>query len=66
MRAELLLLPHIEGAVMGAFERNILQVIVLMLENRSFDHMLGFLKTPNGLTGNESNDGVVVSNDAAR
>ena len=51
---------------MGAFERNILQVIVLMLENRSFDHMLGFLKTPNGLTGNESNDGVVVSNDAAR
>ena len=50
---------------MGAFERNILQVIVLMLENRSFDHMLGFLKTPNGLTGNESNDGVVVSNDAA-
>lgn len=37
--------------------------VVLMLENRSFDHMLGFLKTANpaidGLTGTESNpDGV--------
>jgi phospholipase C len=34
-------------------------LIVLMLENRSFDHMLGFLKAPNypieGLTGNETN-----------
>jgi phospholipase C len=34
-------------------------VVVLMLENRSFDHMLGFMKTQdwpiNGLTGNESN-----------
>lgn len=33
-------------------------VVVLMLENRSFDHMLGFLDHPkqfNGLTGTESN-----------
>jgi phospholipase C len=34
-------------------------VIVVMLENRSFDHMLGFLNHPSpnfdGLTGNESN-----------
>ncbi|MEZ4910236.1 MAG: alkaline phosphatase family protein [Saprospiraceae bacterium] len=33
-------------------------IIVLMLENRSFDHLFGFLKHPkkiNGLTGNEFN-----------
>jgi phospholipase C len=32
-------------------------IVVLMMENRSFDHMLGGLKIPgiNGLTGNESN-----------
>jgi phospholipase C len=34
-------------------------IVVLMMENRSFDHMLGGLKTKNpkinGLTGNESN-----------
>jgi phospholipase C len=34
-------------------------VVVLMLENRSFDHMLGYLKTDqypiNGLTGYETN-----------
>jgi phospholipase C len=34
-------------------------VIVLMLENRSFDHMLGFMRSPsyqiNGLTGDETN-----------
>jgi len=34
-------------------------VVVLMLENRSFDHMLGYLKTDqypiNGLTGHETN-----------
>jgi len=34
-------------------------IVVLMLENRSFDHMLGALKAQdpriNGLTGNESN-----------
>lgn len=33
--------------------------VVLMLENRSFDHMLGFLQSPSypieGLTGNETN-----------
>jgi phospholipase C len=50
-------------------------VVVLMLENRSFDHMLGFLKSPDypvdGLTGDETNpssDGgpdVRVSRDAA-
>ena len=34
--------------------------IVLMMENRSFDHMLGFLQSPaypiDGLSGTESND----------
>ncbi len=34
-------------------------IVVLMMENRSFDHMLGFLKSPGypieGLTGTESN-----------
>src|SRR5437763_7134874 len=34
-------------------------IVVLMMENRSFDHMLGSLKADdpriNGLTGNESN-----------
>ncbi|MFL6447111.1 MAG: alkaline phosphatase family protein [Bryobacteraceae bacterium] len=34
-------------------------LVVLMLENRSFDHMLGFMRSPsypiNGLTGSESN-----------
>jgi phospholipase C len=48
-------------------------LVVLMLENRSFDHMLGFLKSDQypieGLNGNESNldaNGVqvTVSNDA--
>jgi phospholipase C len=50
-------------------------LVVLMLENRSFDHMLGFLKRDNsainGLTGNESNPAaletrpdVTVSDDA--
>jgi phospholipase C len=38
---------------------NIEHLIVLMLENRSFDHMLGFLKSPEydieGLAGNEFN-----------
>lgn len=58
---------------MGAFERNIQHIVVLMLENRSFDHMVGFLGTPLGLTGHESNElnlavpgnRVQVSNDAA-
>src|SRR5207302_8440784 len=49
-------------------------LVVLMMENRSFDHMLGFLKSPTyaieGLSGTESNpsaDGgtpVQVSQDA--
>lgn len=38
---------------------NLKHVVVLMMENRSFDHMLGALRTVdqriNGLTGNESN-----------
>src|SRR5947209_6626585 len=38
---------------------DIQHLVVLMLENRSFDHMLGFLRTQsypiNGLTGNEWN-----------
>lgn len=44
---------------------NIDHIVVLMLENRSFDHMLGYLSHPSegrnradvdGLTGNETND----------
>src|SRR5581483_1986966 len=39
--------------------RGIKRFVVLMLENRSFDHLFGFLKTQNakiaGLNGNESN-----------
>src|ERR1051326_5411943 len=38
---------------------NLKHLVVLMMENRSFDHMLGSLKAQdpriNGLTGNESN-----------
>lgn len=38
---------------------NIQHIIVLMLENRSFDHMLGFMDHPNPafgkLTGSETN-----------
>jgi phospholipase C len=38
---------------------NLRHIVVLMMENRSFDHMLGALKAQNplidGLTGNESN-----------
>ena len=46
---------------------NLKHIVVLMMENRSFDHMLGGLKKKfpkiNGLSGNESNpdnDGNVV------
>jgi len=48
-------------------------LVVLMMENRSFDHLLGFLQSPayniNGLQGNETNNDanaapVQVSNDA--
>src|ERR1700687_1401279 len=38
---------------------NLKHIVVLMMENRSFDHMLGALKAKNplinGLTGNETN-----------
>ena len=44
---------------MSAGLDNLKHVVVLMMENRSFDHMLGALKADdpriNGLTGNESN-----------
>jgi phospholipase C len=49
-------------------------VIVLMLENRSYDHMLGYFSNGNGLSGNEFNlvnpsdpgsEKVLVSNQAA-
>lgn len=44
---------------MSAGLDNLKHIVVLMMENRSFDHMLGALKTQdpriNGLTGNESN-----------
>src|SRR5258708_5831890 len=44
---------------MAKLETPIKQIVVLMLENRSFDHMLGYLKHDiseiNGLTGSESN-----------
>jgi len=52
---------------------NLKHVVVLMMENRSFDHMLGFAQSPawaiDGLTGNETNADsagsvVQVSNDA--
>src|SRR5690242_12971242 len=39
--------------------KGIKRLVVLMLENRSFDHLLGYLKSTNpqvmGLTGTESN-----------
>ena len=39
--------------------KEVKHLVVLMLENRSFDHMLGFLKSSSypidGLTGNETN-----------
>jgi phospholipase C len=44
---------------MSAGLDNLKHIVVLMMENRSFDHMLGSLKQTypkiNGLTGNESN-----------
>src|SRR5262249_16906731 len=52
---------------------NLKHIVVLMMENRSFDHMLGFAATANwpidGLTGNEANrdstgELAKVSNDA--
>src|SRR5579859_6792255 len=52
---------------------NLKHIVVLMMENRSFDHMLGFAASPDwaidGLGGNETNTDSVggvaqVSNDA--
>jgi phospholipase C len=52
---------------------NLKHIVVLMMENRSFDHMLGYAATPNwqidGLTGAEKNrdstgEFATVSNDA--
>lgn len=43
---------------MGSLRDKIDHVVVVMFENRSFDHLLGFLNHPkgiNGLTGSESN-----------
>jgi len=36
---------------------NLKHIVVLMMENRSFDHMLGYMQVPglNGLSGNETN-----------
>jgi len=54
---------------------NVKHLVVLMLEGRSFDHMLGFLRSSNypidGLSGSESNPDsfgaqVLVTKDAAR
>ncbi len=46
---------------MSALLQNIQHFVVLMLENRSFDHLLGFLKAEDpridGLSGDESNPG---------
>lgn len=39
----------------GAADRRIEHVVVLMLENRSFDHIFGFRQGVTGLTGKESN-----------
>ena len=36
-----------ESSLMTSLTKKIKHVIVLMLENRSFDHMLGFLKKQN-------------------
>jgi phospholipase C len=58
---------------MSAFQRNINHVVVLMLENRSYDHLLGFSELGEGLKGDEFNfvdpaaggEKVSVSSDAA-
>ena len=59
---------------MSAGLDNLKHIVVLMMENRSFDHMLGFAATPawqiDGLTGGERNRDSVgeiatVSNDAS-
>jgi len=40
---------------MPRFTTKIENIVVLVLENRSFDHMLGFLPGVNGLKGDEGN-----------
>lgn len=54
-----LLLLVIYGYQCGTYKTPIKHFVVLMMENRSFDHMLGHLKQKNsniiGLIGNESN-----------
>ena len=50
---------HKSENIMSQGLDNLKHIVVLMMENRSFDHMLGGLKKKfpkiNGLTGNESN-----------
>ncbi len=44
---------------MSSAKENIKHLVLVMMENRSFDHLFGFLQSPtypiNGLSGNESN-----------
>jgi phospholipase C len=45
-----------EGGAMSTREDSRIEhVVVLMLENRSYDHMLGYLPNGHGLAGDESN-----------
>src|ERR1041384_4406189 len=46
---------HPPKEVMSRFPTPIEHVVVLALENRSFDHMLGFFPGVNGLKGDEGN-----------
>jgi len=39
----------------AAAEQRVKHVVVLMMENRPFDHLFGWMKGVNGLTGNEFN-----------
>lgn len=58
-RVCLLLILCLYGAYCQKHETPIKHFVVVMLENRAFDHMLGHLKSYNpeinGLTGRESN-----------
>lgn len=47
--------PARTGAAPAAADRRIEHVVVLMLENRSFDHIFGFRPGVEGLTGKEFN-----------
>jgi phospholipase C len=47
---------NMEATVMNSHNRSPIEhVIVLMLENRSYDHLLGYLPNGQGLTGDEFN-----------